>query len=176
MRPLLSIIALLSLPVALTAQAPAKAAPSAADREVEAIRVVYREVEAAIAAKSLVRHDTTIRCPEDEETGEPSYDMEFATYSAPDGTVRRFTIDWGTDDHAETIEHYYDAGGVLRFTFSQLRAVNGTVREQRVYWGADGSVVRQLAKKVKGPGYAMEVPDPVADPRAWLARICSNED
>lgn len=168
----LAFAALLLLSPSLLAAQQVPVARDSVEREVVAIRAVYQEVEAAIAKGSLTRHDSTFECPEDTATGAPPGEMSIATYTSADGVIRRLTVLDGGDSFGLTTDHYYDAGGRLRFTYARLNAVNGTHRERRVYWSASGDPLRTLNAKTTGPGYWMPETDPILEPREWIAGAC----
>ena len=135
----------------------------------EAIRVAratFQEAERAVAARRWVRRDTTVKC-DDEDLGDDVSVVRDST-----GTIRRLQSSGGTEDHAETHRYYYDAAGRLRFAFFTLGAVNGTQREERVYYAGDGGVVRSLVRLVRGPGYAAQAETGIPDPAAWLRGMC----
>ena len=91
-----------------------------------------------MAGHRWARTDTTVKC-DDEDIGDHVTVDRDST-----GTIRRLRWSGGTEDHAETHSYYYDAVGRLRFAFLTLGAVNGTQREERVYYAGTGEVVRRL--------------------------------
>ena len=156
----------------LFGSAPAAAAQSprtgdaATEQEIQAVRAVYQEVTQAIAANRLTRTARTVHCHED-DLGD-----DVTVWTDASGHVRQLTIAGGTDDHAETLEFYYDSAGRLRFIFASRGAVNMTGEEERVYYAADRRVLRRT-RQVHGPGYFFSPAAPIWRPAEWLQGPCA---
>lgn len=137
------------------------------EREIAAVRTVYQDVTGAAASGQLARRDSTVQCPDDLE-------QEVTRWTDPSGRIRQLTWVAGTDDHSETHRFYYDGSGRLRFIFVSFGAVNGTGQEERVYYAADGRLLRRRKTRIHGPGYPFADAEPVWRPEEWLRRLCSD--
>ena len=137
------------------------------EREIAAVRAVYQEITQAASTGRLMRRDSTVRCSPDD------LEQEVTRWTDLSGTIRQLTWMAGSDDHAETQRFYYDGSGRLRFVFVSRGAVNGTQEEERVYYAADGRLLRRRKTRVEGPGYGFGDPQPVWHPNAWLRSLCS---
>ena len=146
-----------------------RAASSATEQEIGAVRAVYQEVMQAIAANRLTRLDSTVHCDGD------GWALDVTVWRDRDRRVRQLTWAGGTDDHAETHRFYYDSAGRLRFVFVTRGAVNGTQEEERVWYAADRRVLRRTKRQVHGPGYPFEEVAPIWNPAAWLGNPCSDD-
>jgi len=161
---ILLIPTLLALAPALQAQA----RTSESEREIAAARAVYQDVLRAASSGQLARRDSTIGCSPDDLEEEVTRWIDSA------GRIRQLTWVAGSDDHAETHRFYYDGSGRLRFIFVSRGAVNGTQQEERVYYAADGRLLRRRRTLVEGPGYPFAEAQPVWRPDEWLRRLCSD--
>jgi hypothetical protein len=159
----LTLLALLALTPAARAQAQARTGQA---REIEAVRVVYREVEAAITAGRYTRRDSTVSCPGDPPGMRVSWWLDSAR------RIRQLRWSGGSDDHSETQRSYFDRAGRLRFVLATRGAVNGTQQEERVYFAASGREVHRLLRRERGPGYPFAAVTPVRDPARWLRQVC----
>lgn len=151
-------ISVVALAVLLSTGGTIVAQPSV-ERDVASARDVYRQVEQEIAARRLARTDSTVACG--------PFDAEVTRYVDATGRVRRLTVEGGTDDHAETVDYYYDAAGRLRFAFASRGAVIGTSQEERVWYSPSGAVVRRTRRVTAGPGYPFAEIPTLGDPRGW---------
>jgi hypothetical protein len=152
--------------------APLGAQPSpegraASEGEIRAVRVVYQEVTRAAAEERLTRRDSTVEC------GENDLGSEITVWREPSGRIRQLTWAGGTDDHAQTVRHYYDRAGRLRFVFITRGAVNGTEQEARLYFGEAGQLLRRVEAQKKGPGYPFGDPEFAWRPEEWMRQLCS---
>ena len=148
---------------------PARAGHADTEQEIRAVRAVYQEVTQAIAANRLTRTEKTVRCHND------PWDDDVTVWTDASGRVRQLTIEGGTDDHAETLEFYYDSAGRLRFIFASRGAVNMTGEEERVYYAADRRVLRRVETLTHGPGYPFSEAAPIWRPAEWLRNPCAED-
>ncbi len=71
--------------------------------------------------------------------------------------------------------YWYDAHGVIRFTFAVTNAINGTRREDRAYFNRAGVRVYRLSRLLAGPGYPGGFgfdSKPVRNPAAEFKTLC----
>jgi hypothetical protein len=90
-------------------------------------------------------------------------------------TPRKYKIEGGSDDSAGEVTYYYDARGALRFAFALTNAINGTQREDRVYYDSAGVQLFKASRLLTGPGYGEGGfgTDPVRDPAANMKALCA---
>lgn len=136
------------------------------DALVAQARAVYQQNRAALDAGRLVR-DARDACRP------PSHDVRRVAFRepGPDGRVRVYVTEGGSDDSAYRLEHHYDASGRLRFALGRAGAVSDTVVEHRLWLDAEGTVVWR-DRTQRGPGYTFDPDWPfdavVSDPAAAL--------
>jgi putative ubiquitin-RnfH superfamily antitoxin RatB of RatAB toxin-antitoxin module len=93
-------------------------------------------------------------------------------------TVRKYHVEGGSDDSAGEITYWYDAQGIVRFAFAVTNAVNGTRREDRIYYDARGREIYRTSRELAGPGYPGGFDpgsDPVRHPKAEFKSLCGAE-
>ncbi len=149
--------------VILAVAVPAEAQEWMTRPEIRQVRAVYSQVRAALGDSALresIRHFEY--CPQDY--------IKRALYQDSTGAGRLFIVEGGGDDHVLEASYYYDAEQVLRFMLVELRAVNGTVQEQRIYFGSDGLQLYHDRRVLAGPGYMWYTPRVVPDPVVAFAR------
>ena len=93
-------------------------------------------------------------------------------FSDSAGRVRKYRIEGGSGDSAGEATYYYDTGGVLRFTFTRLGAVNGTEREDRYYFDSAGALLYRYSRLLHGPGYPGGFDSMVVNPLADFRALC----
>jgi hypothetical protein len=155
-------------PAALHAQTGAAKGHASERAAVAAARLTFREVEDAVRTKALVRRDTAFTCEDELET-------RVIVDRDRRGMIRRLEWQGGSDDHGESNMYYYDAGGLLRFGFTERGAVNGTSYEERVYFAPDGAVARRIKRRLHGPGYLFADLEAIPNAETWLRDLCKRE-
>lgn len=146
MRHLVFIVAAV-LATALPAAAEKRAATAGLRHpDVIAVRGIYREVEDRIA-------DGQLKKEERHAAGCSPWSDDRTIYANTKGAIRKYVWEYGGDDSAFTVRHYYDRAGRLRFVFVTAGAVNGTVMEQRIYFNERGARIRETRVLVAGAGY-----------------------
>ncbi|HEX6533575.1 MAG TPA: hypothetical protein VF041_03205 [Gemmatimonadaceae bacterium] len=98
--------------------------------------------------------------------------MKLTVWLDSTGRTRQFTVQGGTEDHAEAWHYYYDREGRLRFAHAVRGAVNDTRQEERVYYAEDGTEVRRITEVKAGPGYPFGPLEPITDPSRWVRQVC----
>lgn len=104
-------------------------------------RQLYQEIHSAVSSRSW------------RTQSKQAGDCPHAIARDLDGFVRYYRRWDGTGDQGNTIEHYYDPSGRLRFAFVRASASNETVEEYRVYFDSSGNRIWHIHKRVAGPGY-----------------------
>ncbi|MBK6846326.1 MAG: hypothetical protein IPG96_01815 [Proteobacteria bacterium] len=128
------------------AAAVASAAPAPAARDpagLTEVRAVFREVQELRARRALRRVPLC--------TGREFTEASLARDAA--GTIRLFEYDTGGDDSRVRVSAYYDAQERLRFVLMRAGAVNDSEAERRFYYRADGRLLVQRQRPVRGLGY-----------------------
>lgn len=133
---------------------------------VKKIRKIYRQINEAESAGKLKQRSRT--CYENDGQVEMHARLFRDTY----GFIRKYVVSGGSDDSASHAEYYYDTNGKLRFTFKTLNAVNGTSREERIYFDAQGRHLYSNRRE-KGPGYPPDgFPVAIRNPNADFIDLC----
>ena len=107
--------------------------------QIQAVRMVYQEVQASLPKLSPQVRETEF--------------CKRTLYSDSQGVVWLYRVEGGSDDSVQTRSYYYDPQGKLRFLLVQAGAVNGTSLEVRRYWDAAGKKLWEEHRLLKGPGY-----------------------
>lgn len=133
--------------------------------KVKKIRKIYNEINNKEKADKL-----SIKSVDCELYG-GAVQMYAAIYS--DGSIiRKYVIDGGSEDSTARAEYYYDTAGVPRFTYRRRGAVNGTIKERRIYFDKSGNHLYTNLKE-KGPGYNnSNLSDSVNDPISDIKHVC----
>ena len=141
----------------------ASGAMAAEQADTATARAVYQQVQALQKAKALKQQSLQIDADgQQAECGCAPYGLQSSCTLARDraGVVRLFTREGGGEDSAIQEAYYYDDAGRLRFAYVHLGAVNGTEEERRLYFSPQGQRVRELRRRLRGPGYTFPVPWP----------------
>jgi hypothetical protein len=169
---LLILCLLVAAPVALEAQVQQTGRPHtripADSAAILAARSTFRWVEAALKAGQLARQDTTVEC--EHSAGEQTISL----YRDSARVVRRLTWEGGSEHQSVRTSYYYDDVARLRFAFFEQSAENGTLFEERVYYGDGARVVRRLRKLVRGPGWGSHPVQAAPDPMEYVRRFCED--
>jgi hypothetical protein len=134
------------------------------------VRAIYREVEAASKNGTLTEVTDSASC-NGGEVGVVAH-----LYFDSNGRVRKYVVEGGSGDSYSQAFYYYDEKGILRFTFIQLGAVNGTNRDDRFYFDSTGSLLHKSSKLVHGPGYPGGTDSVVVSPRDDFAHLCGQAE
>lgn len=132
------VITLMLLGTALAAE-PISAKNWQQHPQIQAVRAVYQQVQAALPNLKAQVHETEF--------------CKRTLYTNAQGAVRLYRVEGGSDDSIQTRSYYYDQEGKLRFLLVQAGAVNGTNLEVRRYWDATGHKLWEVHKLLGGPGY-----------------------
>ncbi len=133
---------------------------------IRAVRSLTSAVENAIAHGSMSERTDSAECPH----GDVSLVAHLFTDST--GHVRKYSIKGGSGDSAGDATYYYDSRGSLRFIFAHTKAVNGTEREDRVYFDSTGTQLYKNSRLLHGPGYPGGFGEPVRDPTHDFQTLC----
>lgn len=126
----------------------------------KAVRNIYKSVEDGISSERFKPERRIF------EYCEPYADILRVINTIPDGLVRKYQYEGGSDDSAIKVSHYYDDRGTLRFVFARAGAMNDTVVEYRIYFDEAGERFWHDHRLVAGPGYTF----PLIWPEEWLIR------
>ena len=90
------------------------------------------------------------------------------------GHVRKYSVVGGSDDSAGDATYYYDQNGQLRFILAHTNAVNGTQREDRIYFDSAGTSIYKTSRLLHGPGYPGGFGEPILDPSSDFRALCGS--
>lgn len=166
MKQLYALLTLGLLPICATALEPINESNWINHPEVKEIRAIYKQVNDLQAAGKLKKQ--TQHC--NLYGGEVS--MDGALYKDANGQVRKYSVSAGSGDSTGAAEYYYDEFGYSRFTYRTGGATNGTKREERIYFNAQGEHLYTNTKE-QGPGYPFGgIEDSVANPVQNFKDLC----
>lgn len=135
-----------ALLVAAPTSAQVKRNASLTHPDIVAVRDIYREVERGIAGSQFRGEKRSVE-------GCNPFGDDRTIFSDANGTVRKYVWEAGSSDSALVIRQYYDSAGRMRFVFVSAGAVNGSELEHRIYFGENGTRLRETRELKAGPGW-----------------------
>jgi len=133
---------------------------------ITAVRSMTLTVENAVAHRSVSEQTDSADC----DGGRIHVVAHLFTDST--GRVRKYVVKGGSDDSAGDATYYYHLRGTLRFIFAHTNAVNGTQREDRVYFDSTGTQLYKNSRLLHGPGYFGGFGEPIRDPAHDFQVLC----
>jgi len=130
------------------------------------VRALVAVIDSTVGHGRLIQRTDSAVC----DGGRVHLTAHLLTDSA--GRTRKYVLVGGSDDSAGDATYYYDAKGYLRFIFARTNAVNGTRREDRIYFDSTGTQVFANHRQLRGPGYAGGFGEPIRDPKADFHSLC----
>lgn len=137
--------------------------------DIDQVRLIHSDVNAAEDRGELNRQANPCTVNDGAAT------INRALYRDKKKLIRKYVLDGGPADSKTRLEYYYDEKTVLRFIYRQRTVANGTQKEERVFFGADGSHL-YTDRSETGPGYPDEtLIDFVLDPEADFSGPCREQ-
>lgn len=135
--------------------------------DVKKIRTLYNEINAYEKAGKLKKESR--KCA----LYGGSFEKDGVMYKDRKGIVRKYAVDASSGDSVGKAEYFYDARGILRFTYRTRGAFNGTKKWDRIYFDEKGGHLLTDHKE-QGPGYpGSDLEDSIANPITDYANLCN---